>query len=196
MKRYVAAGYNLDPTGEISEAWGILENAGVSYETLDVVTSLNGYKVETLNDIARVVFGVDLEDLKSPIDESSNIQSSSVTCDSGRDELFDGKPESLEKHVDLPFDLQNEEVQYGIAEWAVEQLIDTLNSDKKNKRKKLQFWPDDIRWSPTQIAFEVMEGEGNHKGTFRGKLNFYDGPSENYDDVEYLLYEDMKDWLG
>ena len=63
MKKYVKAGYDLDPTGTIQEAWDILEANGISYDTLHLITSINGYSVDTLNDVARAAFGVDLEDL-------------------------------------------------------------------------------------------------------------------------------------
>ena len=63
MKKYIKAGYDLDPTGEISEAWDILERNGIEYQTLHIITSINGYSVDTLNDVARAAFGVDLEDL-------------------------------------------------------------------------------------------------------------------------------------
>lgn len=63
MKRAILSGYNLDPTGEIAEAWDILINAGSSEETLHIITSINGYSVDTLNDVARAAYGLDLEDL-------------------------------------------------------------------------------------------------------------------------------------
>lgn len=63
MKKYIKAGYNLDPTGEIQKAWDILELNGISYETLHIITSINGYSVDTLNDVARAAFGEDIEDL-------------------------------------------------------------------------------------------------------------------------------------
>lgn len=74
MKKYIKSSYNLDPTGEISEAWEILENNGIEFQTLDIITAINGYSVETLNEVARAAFGVDLEDLATPIDESTKMR--------------------------------------------------------------------------------------------------------------------------
>lgn len=68
MKKYIKAGYNLDPTGEINEAWDILVANGISEETLNIITSINGFSVETLNNVARAAFGVDLEDLNEAYD--------------------------------------------------------------------------------------------------------------------------------
>lgn len=48
---------------EFDEAWEKLENAGISEQTLQIVTGINGATVETLNDIARCAFMLDLEDL-------------------------------------------------------------------------------------------------------------------------------------
>ena len=63
MKRVVTAGYDLDPTGEIAEAWDKLLTNGISEDTLNIVTSINGYSVETLNDVSRAAFGLDLDQL-------------------------------------------------------------------------------------------------------------------------------------
>lgn len=48
---------------DFDEAWDTLLYSGISEETLNIVTSLNGNSVKVLNDIARLAFGVDLEDL-------------------------------------------------------------------------------------------------------------------------------------
>ena len=63
MKRIVKASYDLDPTGEISEAWDKLLVNDISEETLSIITSINGYSVETLNDVSRAAFGLDLDQL-------------------------------------------------------------------------------------------------------------------------------------
>jgi hypothetical protein len=49
---------------DFDEAWETLLDNGVSEETLRVVTDINGNSVDVLNDIARAVFGVDVDDLK------------------------------------------------------------------------------------------------------------------------------------
>ena len=36
---------------ELSNTWEKLENLGVSEQTLQIVTSINGYNMDTLNDI-------------------------------------------------------------------------------------------------------------------------------------------------
>lgn len=118
-----------------------------------------------------------------------------IVANSGRDELFNVRLESLEDFVDLPFNLNDEDVQYEIAEWAIDRLFDYLNSDKQNKKKGLEFWPDDINCSSKRISFKVMEGLNNYIGTFESDLNFYDGPSESYDDVEYLIDTALKDFI-
>ena len=41
----------------LTEAWEYLLNIGVSEETLQIVTSINGYSINTLNDILYVVTG-------------------------------------------------------------------------------------------------------------------------------------------
>lgn len=40
-----------------SEAWEILENYGVSSDTLDVITDINGYSLDTLENVLYAVFG-------------------------------------------------------------------------------------------------------------------------------------------
>lgn len=42
---------------DINDMWDALENMGVSEETLQVVTSINGYNKEAMYDILYVVFG-------------------------------------------------------------------------------------------------------------------------------------------
>lgn len=49
---------------DFDEAWETLLDSGVSEETLRVVTDINGNNVNVLNDIARAVFGVDVDDLR------------------------------------------------------------------------------------------------------------------------------------
>lgn len=39
------------------EIWSVLEELGVSSETLNVVTTINGYSQETLEDVLYVVTG-------------------------------------------------------------------------------------------------------------------------------------------
>lgn len=48
---------------EIDAAWEKLLKNGVEEQVLEVVTSLNGYNMETLNDISRVLYSLDIEDL-------------------------------------------------------------------------------------------------------------------------------------
>lgn len=42
---------------DVNEAWDKLEELGVSEETLQVVTDINGYSVETLEDVLYTVEG-------------------------------------------------------------------------------------------------------------------------------------------
>ena len=42
---------------DINDMWDALENMGVTEETLQVVTSINGYNTEAMHDILYVVFG-------------------------------------------------------------------------------------------------------------------------------------------
>lgn len=59
----VESSFNLsDP--DFDEAWETLLDSGVSEETLRVVTDINGNSKDVLNDIARAVFGVDVDDLR------------------------------------------------------------------------------------------------------------------------------------
>lgn len=105
----------------------------------------------------------------------------------------------LESYVGLPFDLSDDEVQYKIAEWASNKLIETLKNTKGFKRRK--FFIDDLSWSSSQIYFLVYEELKNKDfddfpaWQFRSKLNFYDGPSEDYSDVEYLIDDEIKEFM-
>lgn len=59
----VESSFNLsDP--DFDEAWETLLDSGVSEETLRVVADINGNNKDVLNDIARAVFGVDVDDLR------------------------------------------------------------------------------------------------------------------------------------
>lgn len=44
-------------TMDIQEMWDALLNMGVSEETLQIVTSINGYSEETLEDVLYAAFG-------------------------------------------------------------------------------------------------------------------------------------------
>ena len=63
MKRVIKSSFDLDPTGEISKAWDLLIEHGISEETLNIITSINGYSVETLNDVCRAAYGLDLDQM-------------------------------------------------------------------------------------------------------------------------------------
>ena len=63
MKKYIKAGYDLDPTGEIQSAWDLLMHYGISEQTLQIVTNINGYSVDTLNKVSRAAFGLDLNQI-------------------------------------------------------------------------------------------------------------------------------------
>ena len=43
---------------EVDIAWNVLLETGVSEETLQIVTSINGYNIETLQDILYVISGL------------------------------------------------------------------------------------------------------------------------------------------
>ena len=43
---------------EVDIAWNVLLEIGVSEETLQIVTSINGYNIETLQDILYVISGL------------------------------------------------------------------------------------------------------------------------------------------
>lgn len=50
---------------DIENAWNTLLNLGVSEETLQTVTDINGYNIESLNDICYSRFGYQsVEDLQ------------------------------------------------------------------------------------------------------------------------------------
>lgn len=42
---------------ELNEAWEILEEFGVSEQTLQIITDINGYSMETLEDVLYVISG-------------------------------------------------------------------------------------------------------------------------------------------
>ena len=46
-----------------NECYQVLLDAGISEDVINTVTGINGYSVETLNDIARYQFGMDIEQL-------------------------------------------------------------------------------------------------------------------------------------
>ena len=47
------------------QAWDALKSRGISEETLTIVTSINGYNLDTLEDILFAAFGYhDFDDLK------------------------------------------------------------------------------------------------------------------------------------
>lgn len=48
---------DMGVTEAVNDMWDALENMGVSEETLQVVTSINGYNKEAMYDILYVVFG-------------------------------------------------------------------------------------------------------------------------------------------
>ena len=184
MKKCIKSSYNLDPTGEISEAWEILENNGIEFQTLDIITAINGYSVETLNDVARAAFGVDIDDLKKPVEEATSVKSAKVS------------QVSLESYVDEPFDLNDDEVQYKIAEWTVDRLMSKLR--KKKSVKGRQLYIDDLSWSSKKIFFEIYEEDkngGRFFDDFSARLSFYDGPAEDYQEVERLIDDDIQDFL-
>lgn len=106
---------------------------------------------------------------------------------------------SLKEYVGLPFDLSNDEVQYKIAYWAAETLVDTLKQTRGCKRRK--FFIDDLSWSSTRIYFQVYE---ELKGKefpeypcwdFNSRLNFYDGAADDYEDVESIIYDNIRDFI-
>lgn len=41
----------------LNEKWDILVEMGVSEETLDIITSINGYNLQTLEDVLYAKFG-------------------------------------------------------------------------------------------------------------------------------------------
>lgn len=42
---------------ELKEAWEILEEFGVSEQTLQIITDINGYSMETLEDVLYAISG-------------------------------------------------------------------------------------------------------------------------------------------
>lgn len=55
----------LDTVTPVDEAWRFLvEECLIAEQTLTVVTCLNGYTLDTLNDVARCLTGYDVEQLR------------------------------------------------------------------------------------------------------------------------------------
>jgi len=100
---------------------------------------------------------------------------------------------SLEQYMNTDFNLSDENVQIEIAEYAKDKLIQTLK--KKRGWKNKEIWIDDLNWSANEVFFEVMEGLDNYIGSFTCKLNFYDEPSESFDDVEYMIDNAISDFI-
>ena len=48
---------DMGVTDAVNEMWDTLLDMGVSEETLQVVTSINGYNTDTMEDVLYVVFG-------------------------------------------------------------------------------------------------------------------------------------------
>lgn len=74
-RRYIKASTSYS----VDEMWDILmEYAGVSEETLDVVTSINGYNEQSLNDICYVVSGYNTVEqfMESEVDIEASCNSS------------------------------------------------------------------------------------------------------------------------
>lgn len=44
-------------TDNITDKWDILVDMGISEETLDIITSINGYNLQTLEDVLYAKFG-------------------------------------------------------------------------------------------------------------------------------------------
>lgn len=61
MKKIIKAS---SANAEVNEAWDLLESLGVSEETLSVITNINGYSLDTLDDVAYAVFGEYLDQLR------------------------------------------------------------------------------------------------------------------------------------
>ena len=49
---------NMKIMNEVDIAWNVLLETGVSEETLQIVTSINGYNIETSQDILYVISGL------------------------------------------------------------------------------------------------------------------------------------------
>ena len=98
------------------------------------------------------------------------------------------------------FDLNDEDTQYDIAQYAKKYVLDAV-SNKVNKRRKKnlrQFYVDDLSWSADSIHFDVYEeddGPGTFIADFSCPLNFYDEPSESMEDVKYLIDEQTHEFL-
>lgn len=111
----------------------------------------------------------------------------------------DGSFSSLEDYVNLPFDLNNYDVQYKIAEWAYKKIIHTLKNTRGYKRRK--FFVDDLSWSSSKIYFQVIEElkTGEYPDwpswDFNCRLNFYDGDSKSYEDIEYLIDLEINEFI-
>ena len=69
---------------DVNEAWDILMNMGISEETLKIITSINGYNMETMEDVLYAAFGYrsfdQLED-EEDIDESCKMNEEEVYTD-------------------------------------------------------------------------------------------------------------------
>ena len=118
------------------------------------------------------------------------------------DELFDGQDETLEEYVKEPFDLNNREVQMLIAYWAEWKLSSSISKQVKNrlKREGKEIYFDDLSWSKDTIKVDVMvfdedSGIDTPIDIFTCNLKFDDGPVESYDDVEYIIVQDIDDFL-
>ena len=53
----------VDKRYDANDAWQLLLDEGVSEETLQVVTDINGFSVETLDDVCYAKFGMHLDQL-------------------------------------------------------------------------------------------------------------------------------------
>ena len=53
----------VDKQYDANDAWQLLLDEGVSEETLQVVTDINGFSVETLDDVCYSKFGMHLDQL-------------------------------------------------------------------------------------------------------------------------------------
>lgn len=55
----------------IHDAFDFLLELGVSEQALQVATYLNGYTLETLDDVAEILFGQDIEQLRDEVIENA-----------------------------------------------------------------------------------------------------------------------------
>ena len=101
---------------------------------------------------------------------------------------------SLEEYVGLPFDLSDDEVMWRVSEWTVEQFMEAIQKSKRYKKR--ESWVDDVSWNSNRIYFAVMEGPDQKIGEFNARLNWYDVDSDEYEDVEYLIKDTIKDWVN